>query len=88
MLKRRIFIDWNGEQFASIWQITDLVEVKYSNSSVHSSFAKSELYLSVENQSWKSVRTSRTWERANLITVIVMFPVITETCGRELGMSS
>ena len=47
-----------GEQFASILQITNLVEV--NNSGVHS----------------------------NLIIVIGMFSVITETCGGEWYMPS
>ena len=46
MQKASIFSDWNGEEFASIWQIMDLVEV--NNSGVHSSFFRSELYLSTE----------------------------------------
>ena len=29
MWKGSMFSDWNGEQFARIWQIKDLVEVKY-----------------------------------------------------------
>ena len=41
MWKEDIFSNWNGEQFVSICQITDVVEI-----SVHSSFERSELYLS------------------------------------------
>ena len=53
--KGSLFTDRNGEWFASIWKITDLV--KLNNSGVHSSFARSELYRSTENLSlnccWK-----------------------------------
>ena len=51
MWKGSKFSDWNGEQLASICQITEAVEIKQSG--VHSSFDRSELYLSTEDQSWK-----------------------------------
>ena len=51
MSKGSIFGEWNGEQFASLWQMMDLVEV--NNSGVHPSFFRSELYLSTKNQSEK-----------------------------------
>ena len=38
------FSNWNGKQFASIYQITDVVE--FDNSSVHTSFHRSEFHRS------------------------------------------
>ena len=53
--------------------------MKFNNSGVHSSFARSKLYLSTKNQSstcsWKGAEDIK---QTNLIIVIRMFPVIIE----------
>ena len=67
-----------------------------NNSGVHSSFFRSELYLSTKNQSWRccwkqaedgSRRCKQAEDQANLIIVISIFPVMTGTREGEWYMS-
>ena len=52
MWKGSIFSDWSGEQFASIWQITDLVEA--NKSGLGASIFRFELHLTLHKK-WSAV---------------------------------
>ena len=76
MWKGNIFSNWNGEQFVSICQITDMFETKVVFIQVSTDLNCTEVLL---EGTYVLLEARRRWYWANLCNVISMFPVMWRT---------